>query len=122
MDNEIKGGGSKCPMGKWFGNCTMGECKNKCKERLESLWKGEISFFETFWYYFVGGVLVFGVLGKLIPPLDMLFNVLWLIWTMFMARPIMLSAGKYEGDKTWVMAAQIAAIIVALGSLMRLIY
>lgn len=91
------------------------------KDRLTSLWNGDIPLVQTFWLYYFLAVFVLKIIGNAVGgSLGGIVGILALGWAAFMIKPIIASADRYMGEKQWAMLAKIAALVIGLGVLLDL--
>lgn len=92
---------------------------DKVKARAIELWNGNVPLAQTFWLYYVVGVVVLRLIAM---PLGSIFGIAILGWAGFMVVPIWRASDKYEGENLLALLAKIAAVFIAiavLGSLLR---
>ncbi len=95
--------------------------KEALKARLRTLWEGDIPLFQTFWFYFIGVLVVLNILASIDSILGGLFSLCGVAWGAFMIMPILRSADKYTGDRNLAIAAKGVAILVAAIIVLRLL-
>lgn len=92
---------------------------DKVKVQVMELWNGNVPLAQTFWLYYVVGVVVLRIIAV---PLGSIFGIVILGWAGFMVVPIWRASDKYEGKELFALLAKIAAVFIAiavLGSLFR---
>jgi hypothetical protein len=90
---------------------------SKIKATIKDLWNGDIPLFKTFWLYHFAAQIVLSLLAGMIG----LFGLVSVLWAGFMVKPIFGAASKYKGNKLYALLAKIAAVLVALGVIGRLL-
>ncbi len=111
MNDDNQSAKSAAPAGRMDFNTT-----------IQSLWQGKIPLVQTFWLYYFCAMFVLGLLGNILPGLSNLFALFQLILAGFMVRPIIISADKYTGPSHWALLAKIAAVLIGIGVIARLLF
>lgn len=83
------------------------------KERLKSLWEGQVPLARTFWQYYFIAVVVLGLIGQYLT----LVGFAGVLWAGFMVMPIWRAADKYSGKPLYALLAKVAAVLIGLGVL-----
>lgn len=93
---------------------------------LRDLWRGDVPLVKTYWIY---GVLVSAVLGVLLNVLfrmqstGLVFTLVWMtatVYGVFIAIAVWRSAGKFQGQKVWMILARVMAVLSILRTIINL--
>jgi hypothetical protein len=82
--------------------------------RLRQLWNGDVPLKETFWVYYFAVVLCFAVLSTVGGFLGFLFTLAGMAWGLFMIKPILMAAERYQGNVNYALLAKVAAVLILL--------
>ena len=88
--------------------------------RLRELWNGDIPLKQTFWIYYFAVVLGLAVLSSIGGFLGFLFSLAGMAWGLFMIKPILAAADKYQGEVNYALLAKVVAFLILVGILGRL--
>lgn len=94
--------------------------KDAIKARFERLWSGTIPLKELFWIYLFLPAFVFSVFAGMRGLPGLFFAVASFGWCAYMARPVIVAADQYQGDKRWAIVTKAAVILVLLSTLFQL--
>lgn len=93
-------------------------CEDKARlfrHKALALWAGDVDLSESFWLYGFAPLFALKVLSFALGPfLGTLFSAVAVVWAVFMVKPVLMAAARYEGDQSLALAAKIAVIVLAL--------